>query len=210
VSDVKGLGTTADKRSTQTRAKIIQAAYDLFCQVGFRETTMAAIGTKAGVSVQTVYFQFRTKDQVLQAVHEWTVLGDDGLPPALQPWYLAAVREPAVTYLEKVVAGTARLNARIAPTLPIFAALAKEPGGEIYRNSRRLRRDGMDVIVAALRDKAGLRKGMTAARAADLLDFLMGPESYAALVLHDGWTQRHWITWVSRTLAEQLLDPGPN
>ena len=48
-------------------------------------------------------------------------------------------------------------------------------------------------------------KGMTPTRAADLLDFLLGPESYAELVLRAGWSRRRWVSWVSETLADQLF-----
>jgi AcrR family transcriptional regulator len=209
VAEVKASGTKMEQRSAETRARIVRAAYDLFCERGFRAVTMEAIGTAAGVSVQTVYFQFRTKDQVLRAVHNWTVLGDDDLPPERQAWYVAALREPDVrTALAKVIAGVAAINARIAPTLPIFATLAREPGGEIYGTSRQLRRDGMEQLVPALRAKARLRAGVTPTRAADLLDFFMGPESYAELVLRAGWSQRLWASWVSQTLADQLFAPS--
>ena len=167
---------------------------------------MQEIGRSAGVSVQTVYFQFRTKDEVLKAVHEWTVLGDDGLPPQFQPWHRAALEELDVRMaVAKLAAGIASLNVRVAPTLPIFATLAQEPGGEIYRRSRTLRREGMEDLVAALRAKAPLRSGITPTCAADLLDFLLGPESYAELVLRAGWSRRRWVNWVSKTLADQLF-----
>jgi AcrR family transcriptional regulator len=206
--EVKYGGSKMEQRSVATRARIVQAAYDLFCEFGFRATTMEAISSSAGVSVQTVYFQFRTKDQVLRAVHEWTVLGDDGLPPQMQPWYIEALRKSDPhEVLAKVVAGVTTLNARIAPTLPIFAALAQEPAGEIYRNSRQLRRNGMEELVTALRAKAPLRQGMTARRAADLVDFLMGPESYAELVLQAKWSPRQWATWTSATLSDQIFGP---
>jgi AcrR family transcriptional regulator len=212
VDGVKGPVSKMEQRSTATRASIVRAAHELFCQRGFRATTMEEIGRAAGVSVQTVYFQFRTKDQVLKAVHEWTVLGDEGLPPQSQPWHRAALEEPDVRVaVAKLAAGIASINVRVAPTLPIFATLAQEPGGEIYRRSRTLRRQGMEELVSALKTKAPLRNGMTATRAADLLDFLLGPESYAELVLRAGWSRRRWVNWVSETLADQLFEtPNSN
>ena len=146
VSAVDGVkeASKMEQRSTATRARIVRAAHELFCDRGFRATTMQEIGRAAGVSVQTVYFQFRTKDEVLKAVHEWTVLGDEGLPPRFQAWHRAALEEPdARGAVAKLAAGSAALNVRVAPTLPTFATLAQEPGGEIYRRSRTLRREGM-------------------------------------------------------------------
>lgn len=212
VDGVKESVSKMEQRSRATRAGIVRAAYELFCDRGFRATTMQEIGRAAGVSVQTVYFQFRTKDEVLKAVHEWTVLGDEGVPPQSQPWYRAALEEPDLRVgVAKLAAGIASLNVRVAPTLPIFATLAQEPGGEIYRRSRTLRREGMEELITALKAKAPLRSGMTATRAADLLDFLLGPESYAELVLRAGWSRRRWVSWVSETLADQLFEtPNSN
>lgn len=157
-------------------------------------------------SVQTVYFQFRTKNELLRAVHEWTVLGDEGLTPGMQPWYRAALEAPnASTLLREIVTGTADINARIAPTLPIFATLAREPAGQIYRESRRLRREGMEHLVSLLQVRNALRDDLNPRRAADILDFLIGPEAYAQLVINSGWATSDWIAWTARSLDEQIL-----
>lgn len=206
MSEVKSRKTKMEQRSDDTRARIVQAAYQLFCDSGFRATTMDAIGVGAGVSVQTVYFQFRTKNEILRAVHEWTVLGDERVPPHSQQWAIDALGEhDARTAVERLVEGTAQLNARIAPTLPIFTTLAREPGGEIYRESRRQRRAGMEEVVRVLRTKTPLRPGLTFSRAVDILDFLMGPECYAELVLQSEWSRRAWVSWTSAAIVDQLF-----
>ena len=81
-------------KAEATRARIIASAYGLFCENGYRATTMDLIAQQAGVAVQTVYFTFHTKDDLLKAVFEWTVLGDDGVPPHRQAWHLDALAEP--------------------------------------------------------------------------------------------------------------------
>lgn len=150
------------KRAAATRARIIRAAYDLFCDRGYRATTMEAIAEAADVAVQTVYFTFGTKDELLREVHGWTVLGDDPTPPAAQAWHVAAMREPdARQALAKLTAGVATLNARIAPMLPVFAAVRQEPAGEIYEMSKDLRRRDMRALVERLRSKTPLKRGMT-------------------------------------------------
>ena len=87
-STLGGVGavkTSRGDKAAATRRRILDAAYDLFCVAGYPATTMAAIGERAGVAVQTVYFTFRTKDALLQAVHNRTVLGRDEIPPPQQP-----------------------------------------------------------------------------------------------------------------------------
>src|SRR6187399_1573894 len=76
------------ERAAGTRRRMLDAAYDLFCDQGFRATTMEAIAERAGVAVQTLYFTFHTKDELLQAVQDRAVLGDDvPTPPHEQPWF---------------------------------------------------------------------------------------------------------------------------
>ena len=133
-------------------------------------------------------------------------LGDDPAPPREQSWHVAAMREPdAGRALSRLTAGIATLNARIAPMLPVFAAVQQEPAGAIYATSKDLRRRDMRDLVEQLRSKTPLRRGMTRQRAADLLDFVMGPESYATLVLDLGWTQRQWAQWTAEWLARELF-----
>ncbi|MEO6627470.1 MAG: hypothetical protein ABIP03_02760 [Aquihabitans sp.] len=43
------------------------------------------------MAVQTLYLTFHTKDELLQAVQDWTVMGDEPIPPQLQEWHAAAV-----------------------------------------------------------------------------------------------------------------------
>ena len=85
---------------------------------------------------------------------------------ASSPGISALAHPEAGTLLNAVVAGTASLNARIAPTLPIFATLAKEPQGDIYRASQQLRRDGMERLAEELRARQPFRSGLTSERAA--------------------------------------------
>jgi AcrR family transcriptional regulator len=185
---------------------MLTAAYDLFCESGFRATTMEAIAERAGVAVQTLYFTFHTKDELLQSVHDWTVLGDDPTPPPLQAWYLAAVAEPnARRSLGMIIEGVVSIEARVAPMLPVFHAVSADPAGEVYSRSQQLRREGFENIIAMLTKKAPLRRGMTRRRASDLLFVLAGPESYRSFVLESGWTTKQWVSWVSATVARDLF-----
>ena len=50
-----------------TRANIIQAADDLFYGEGVRATSMDAIAERAGVTKRTLYYHFRSKDDLISA-----------------------------------------------------------------------------------------------------------------------------------------------
>ncbi len=187
---------------------MLDAAYDLFCESGFRATTMEAIAERAGVAVQTLYFTFRSKDQLVQAVHERTVLGDDAIPPPQQAWFLAATTRTNVTdAVHDITFGIATILTRVAPMVPAFHAVSGDPAGEVWRHGEALRLDGMRGLVDVLTRTAKLRKGLSRSHAGDVLFLVLGPETYRTLVLERGWTQPQWSAWAARAILGELFVP---
>lgn len=199
------------EKAAQTRQRMLDAAYELFCEVGFRASTMELIAERAGVAVQTLYFSFHTKDELVQAVHEYTVLGDDGVPPPQQAWYRAAVAEPDIANAVAIlVDGMTLILDRVAPMVPAFQAVAGDPAGEVWRHGQELRYDGMGHLVDAFRAKSRLRRGLSRAHAADLFFVLLGPDLYRSLVIERGWSKTHWSAWVQASLLRDVFDvPAP-
>jgi AcrR family transcriptional regulator len=185
---------------------MLDAAFDLFCEAGYHATTMQDIADRAGVAVQTLYFTFHTKDELLQAVLDRTVLGEDATPPPLQGWHVAAVAAPEITEaVRAMVEGIASIFARVAPMIPVFHAVAADPAGEVWRRAEALRLEGMENLLGALSTKAKLRRGVSRARAVDELFVVMGPELYRSLVLERGWSPRTWSAWVTDVLLHDLF-----
>jgi AcrR family transcriptional regulator len=60
------------RKSEQTRAKILEAALELFRERGYEETTMRAIAEAAGVAVGNAYYYFRSKEHLIQAFYART------------------------------------------------------------------------------------------------------------------------------------------
>ena len=54
-------------KATTTRALIVQAADDLFYGEGIRSASMDAIAERAGVTKRTLYYHFRSKDDLIAA-----------------------------------------------------------------------------------------------------------------------------------------------
>ena len=66
-------GVPEEKRSrSQTRARILDAAFALFVQQGFQGTTLSEVERRVGLKVGTgsLYHHFRTKDELLRAAIE--------------------------------------------------------------------------------------------------------------------------------------------
>ncbi len=63
------MGVRHDQKQA-TREKVLEAARDLFNEVGYDETTIRAIAERAGVSVGSVFTTFASKAEVLSHVME--------------------------------------------------------------------------------------------------------------------------------------------
>ena len=189
--------------------QICRAAYELFCERGYAATTMVDVAERAGVAVQTVYFTFHTKPDLLAGAHELAVMGeDDPRPPQEQPWYAAASAAPTIRdALVHVVAGTGAIERRVAPLSIVVRAAAQgdDESRAVWRRHEQLRIDGFRGLVAMLTAKAPLRPGLEGEQATQLLLLFLGPWVYLALVIDGGWSHETWAAWAERAVAEQLF-----
>jgi AcrR family transcriptional regulator len=205
-------GPSGRRRARATRLRITKAAAELFAERGYAGTTMADIAAAAGVAVQTVYFVFHTKTEVLDSAYRLAVMGEDApAVPQHQAWYRQAVAEPdASTAVQVVVDGLSQILRRVAPLdFAVRSAAAADPEASAFLTSNEgLRAGGYREMVELLSRKHPRRENLTEARATDLLLLLAGPASYRALVLERGWTHEEWVAWTSDTLAQQLFDVG--
>ena len=121
---VKSARPTRAERARQTRRRMLDSARALFIGDGYAATTMDRIAEHAGVAVQTLYYTFRTKGQLLCEVVEVTAAGDEDAPPVHQrAWVqqmLTATSGQRVLAL--AVEHGADIFVRAAPLWPAVAA----------------------------------------------------------------------------------------
>jgi AcrR family transcriptional regulator len=67
-----GMTLTKTRKSEETRARILEAALELFLERGYQETTMRAIAERAGVAVGNAYYYFESKEHLIQAFYART------------------------------------------------------------------------------------------------------------------------------------------
>src|SRR5262245_53944821 len=67
----------ADEERRATRRRVLDAATRLFVAKGYTATTVADIARGAGVAVQSVYKAGQSKAELLHAVVDLAVAGDD-------------------------------------------------------------------------------------------------------------------------------------
>jgi AcrR family transcriptional regulator len=211
VKGSKSRRPTRQQRATATRQRITRAAYALFCKRGYAATAMADVAAAAGVAVQTVYFVFGTKRNLLSRTYEFAVTGGgegDPLPPPSQAWYTAMRAETdVVEAVRHLVRGVGEIVRRVSPLeAAIRAGMSSDADiARVRALHERLRREGYRDIVRLLGEKAQLRDGASVEHATHLLLLYLGTDVYRVVTVEFGWRHDEWVGWTVRTLAEQLF-----
>ncbi|MGX5681705.1 TetR/AcrR family transcriptional regulator [Schumannella luteola] len=194
-----------EAEAAATRARIVDAAGELFVRDGFVATSMKAIAAAAGVSVQTVNLQ-GPKHALLIAAFERAFAGDEGRQPlAERPAMQAIIAEPDTGLAVRAYAAfLADANARAAGLIRAMAlaADADEGARAAYADLEDRRRRDM-LIAAGFFVQRGLLAPERTQWAADQLGVITGPDAYLHLVGSCGWTRDAYEEWVVRSL-EQL------
>ncbi len=189
---------------------MLEAARELFVTVGYGGTTMSQIAAEAEVAVQTLYYTFRTKGQLLREVVEVTAAGEEDAPPVPErPWMHELLSaDSAQRVLALAVEHGADIYKRVAPLWPpLAAAAATDPELEAYwQHVLAGRRAGHGRIVARVAELGALRSGLDEDRATDLVAVLFGHDVYRGLVIEAGWTVVAYKAWLFTTLVRQLLE----
>ncbi len=195
-------------RARATRLRMLGAARDAFIERGYSGARMVDIAEQAEVAVQTLYFTFHTKPELLQACYDLAVLGaDDPTPPPQQPWYADALASRTGSgALGHFAEGVGAVVARVAVLDDVVRSASHAPEAVTVRErNERLRRDGYRAIVEHVANRFGLRATLTLDTGTDLLMTLAGPATYRQLVADYGWSHQQYVAWLSTTLTEQLL-----
>ena len=199
------------RRREQARARrlaVVQAARELFETGGFRQTTIAAIAKRAGVSSESIYKTFGTKAALAKAVFDLELAGDDEPVPIAERPAVQAIRdEPDVRRKITLFAeGLAQRQARSAAVqilirdgrhvddslTPVWAALQREG------------LTGMTALGRHLLDTGQLRAGLTIEQVRDILWNYLAIDAYERLVLIQGWSQQRYSNWLAHTMVSAL------
>jgi len=211
MTDVSSTRPSRRDRARATRLRMTRAAQRVFIARGYAGARMADIAAEADVAVQTVYFTFHTKAELLQACYELAVLGeDDPRPPVSQPWYAAMLDAGDGRAAVRLFAeGFSVIAARVALLDDVVRSAAHEPEALKVRSlNEQLRRDGYSRIASHLAGRFGLPAGLGQEEAVDIMFTLAGPATYRGLVAECGWSHDHFVNWLAATLSQQLLATG--
>ncbi|MFD3701743.1 TetR/AcrR family transcriptional regulator [Nocardia sp. NPDC058658] len=204
-------------RTQQTalaRARIIDAARDLFLEHGYLGTTVSAISRSAQVSVQTIYNTVGNKPALLKTVYDTMLAGDDEPVPMIdRPEFRAMhAAETATECLAHYTAIGRTIAHRVLPLVSMALAQAAtgDPDLRAFTDTTENERNfGANHLANHLHSRFGLRPGLTPADAADILWALTAPELADRLINRRGWDWDKYQQWLYTATTESLLAPNP-
>ena len=201
-----------ERRAAQarvTRARIIEAARELLLADGFFAMTVPRLAQCARVSPQTVYNSVGGKAEVVKAVYDVLLAGDDDPTPMSERPGFRAVVEAAdsAAYAGAYAAWCRRIWDRVGPLVGVI--LAHGPGGdaaleEFVTTIDRERRTGNANSLQGLRERGALPEGRSVDELVDAVWTLTSPEVYDRLVRRSGWPSARYEAWLTAQLTAAL------
>jgi len=196
------------ERAHQTQARILGVAQEHFLRDGYAATTVAAIATAAGVSVETIYKAFGGKPGLIRAIQRFGLAGAGPVPAPDRSDEMSARDLPPQTILRHWADLTAEVMPRVALIiLLVRAAAASDPDmGDLLAEISDERRKRMQHNASRLVHAGPLRADITLEQAGDVLYAFTAPEIYEILVIHRHWSTDRYVDFIYRGLVAELLD----
>jgi AcrR family transcriptional regulator len=199
-----------DEQARLTRRRIIETAHRMLLDGGYGAMTIAGLAREAGVSVQTVYNAIGGKADIVKAVYDVALAGDDE-PLAMmeRPAFraLLAERNPR-RWFGHYAAFSRSIYEHVGPLVSVLVAQAAagEPGlAEFAATIERERATGTRRVAEQYAARFSLRAGVPVEQAADILWTLTAPEIADRLVRQRGWTLDGYETWLAAAMADALV-----
>ena len=199
----------------ETRRRLLAAAKAEFAERGYAAATVTRIAERADMSVQTLYSNWGNKRNLLRAVMESSVTGDDDvrLVPGQPPEIIVATLDPDDAKDPRKLLGHLSHQYRLLAERSAVGWQTYRDGSAIdpdiaddwrqLNNLRRLAFHGLFAWIPA----GALRPGLSHAAAADTAWVVASPDSHDQLVRHAGYNYDQLESWVHDTLIAALL-PG--
>lgn len=195
--------TRRERYALTTKQEIVQAARKLFAERGYFATTVEDIAAEAEVAPATVYSSAGGKQGLLAEILElWA--GDPQVQVTLD--IVSASTEPR-EIIEVLATAAREMRERwddavriILTTAPHDSAVAEQ-----FARFTQFYRGCVALIAQRLDDLGGLRKGIDAAYATDVLWLYFGYGSLYTLHHDNGWSYERSEQWLASQAGRELL-----
>lgn len=209
--DVKGTTARRPNRrevaAAETRREILRAARQLFTEHGFAGTSVQQIAEEAGVAVQTIYSSVGSKAALVLALND--LIDEEAGVAQLAAGVFAETDPPRL--IADGIHLTRQLNERCGDLIQVLisAELAEPDAAAAVADGMRRHELGASAIAQRLQALGVLRTGTTPEQAAAVLSMMTSPASWRQLTQRAGWTFDESEAWLTASLAQLLLKPGP-
>jgi AcrR family transcriptional regulator len=199
--------TVRDEQAARTRARILDAASDLFLERGYARTTMKDIAERADVARDTVHAIFGNKARVLTALIDVRLVPDAGVDNITQRPEALAIRDEAdqgrqIEMFARFIAG---ISTGLRPVFEVLrTASAVEPEmARVFVEMDRYRMINMQTYTKWIAAHGPLR--VSTRRAGEIIWALASPDVARMLCEEIGWTESQHARWLADTLIRTLL-----
>lgn len=197
------------ERAQATRAHIVRTAHDLLLGGGgYGGMTITGLADAAGVSPQTVYNSIGGKADVVKAVYDVMLAGDeDSTPMSERPEFRRVTGATDVTSYAAAYAAWVRvIYDRVGPLLGVL--LAHGPGGDpvledFVATIDSERKQGNTNSLRGVAERGQLPSPRFD-EAVGAVWALTAPELYDRLVRRCGWTPAAYERWLTKQLGAAL------
>jgi AcrR family transcriptional regulator len=192
-----------ERQAGDTRARIVEATWELLQSEGYAGMTIEAIAQRAEVSAQSVYAIFKSKTGILIELLNQSTFGadyDHAVRRALtasDPETRLRLAAPIARQIHDAQSATFDLLRGAGVVAPELAKLEQQ------RES--LRYDRQETMIISLSDAGRLRPELDHATARDIFWMLTGRDVYRMLVRERGWSSQKYQDWLSDSLVSALL-----
>jgi AcrR family transcriptional regulator len=196
-----------DEQAARTRARILDAAAELFLERGYARTTMKGIADLAGVARDTVHAAFGSKARVLTALIDLRLVPDGSVASVMQTPDAQAVKDEVdqrkqIELFANFITG---ISTQLRPVFEILrTASAVEPEmANVFEEMDRFRMKNMQTYATWVAEHGPLR--VSTRRAGEIIWTLASPDVGRMLCDKLGWTQTQHARWLADTLTRTLL-----
>lgn len=198
----------------ETQRRLVLAAAEVFAEHGYGGATVAAIATRAGVSLQTLYSAWGSKQALLRAYQEYA-LGGSPTSVTDDTW-----RFQARAAVDDIVRTSPGAEARLRAAATLFRQIAERSAlsWQLYQDAAAVdaqaaadradfaqRRRGTWAAVLTGLEVDELRPGIDLLGATDTALAIASPATYDVLVRELGFSLDRYEAWVAATLVSALL-----
>jgi len=201
-----------DEQAARTRARILDAAAELFLDRGYARTTMKDVAEAADAARDTVHAVFGGKARLLTALVDARLVPDGSVANITQRPDAQAIKDEVdqrkqIQLFAEFIAG---VSTGLRPVFEVLrTASAVEPEmAPVYREMDHYRLQNMHVYAKWIAARGPLR--VSTKRAGEILWTLASPDVARMLCDELGWSQKEHARWLADSLTRMLLVHSPD